>query len=189
MDVNNRIMGQPLLDNSTHATTVIEYEHRETHEGNHYYYSSFLTIGSGIGSSLVFALTTPNTEKWVHFVYNLASTLQTESRLYEGAIFSGGTVVTPFNNNRNSTNASASILTYKPAISGAGTTSGTLISASSWGTATATPSMRGVGGASSRNREIVMKSGTTYLAVITSVAADNLISYDAEWYEHSDKSK
>jgi len=42
-------------------------------------------------------------------------------------------------------------------------------------------------GASERNKEIVLRPNTKYIARFTSGAADNVISYNAEWYEHTDK--
>jgi hypothetical protein len=190
--VNVNLMGKGYnyeIDNATNSFPVISYEHHEIHSGDHYYLSNYLITGSGIGSSLFFDVTTPNGSKWIHFVYDISSTLQTENKLWEGATLSGGTVLTVFNNNRNSTNTSSLNIRYRPTISGTAPTSGTLISASSWGTSTVTPSKQGVGGNTSREKEIILKSGTTYLIQVTSANADNLISYGLEWYEHTDKTR
>ena len=45
-----------------------------------------------------------------------------------------------------------------------------------------------VGGASDRNDEIVMMQNTTYLRTFVSGSDDNVISFKASWYEHSDRS-
>jgi len=177
------------VDKSSYAIPIIGYEHHEIHDGNHFYLSNYSIIGSGLGSSLFFGVTTPNGSKWIHLTYGISSTLVTQSKLYEGATLSGGTAVNCWNSNRNSLNTCSVNIRYRPTISGVTPTSGTLITASSWGTATATPSKQGVGGQEIRNNELILKSGTTYLIQITSASADNLISYDANWYEHTDKVK
>ena len=44
-----------------------------------------------------------------------------------------------------------------------------------------------IGGGSSRDDELVLKSGTTYSRTFLSGAADNIVQFKASWYEHTDK--
>jgi len=180
-------IGPGTIDKSTHNLSVIQTEHHKIHEGNHFLISDFDTLNSG--ESLYFGVITPNGSKWAHLTYDIVSTLLTEIRIWEGATLSGGTTVDSYNNNRNSPNTSSVIIKLNPTISGTTPTSGTLISASAWGTTSPTPSKLGVGGGTSRVNELILKSGTNYIFQITSVVDNNLISYDAIWYEHTDKTQ
>ena len=44
-----------------------------------------------------------------------------------------------------------------------------------------------IGGESRRTDELVLKQNTTYLRLFTSRSADNIVSFKASWYEHTDK--
>ncbi len=44
-----------------------------------------------------------------------------------------------------------------------------------------------VGGVSKRTDELILRQGSTYLRSFTSSSADNIISFKASWYEHTDK--
>lgn len=179
---NGSIVGPLAIDDSTFSTQTIEYEHHEIHEGSHYFVAGFDTVDSG--NSLTFCVDTPNTSKWTHINYSVEGTSRTEFYVYEGGDYSGGAPVMAYNNNRNSTN------TTGMAISGGcvvNTSSGTRLIASSKGLGGATPSKGTITAVQSRNREIILKSGTSYMFEIKSVDDGNIIDYEAEWYEHTDK--
>ena len=61
------------------------------------------------------------------------------------------------------------------------TTAGLLISDGGWG------DRKAGGGGQKRGDEIILKPNTTYYRVFTSGAADNIVSFKASWYEHTDK--
>lgn len=178
------------IDKSTLVLPTIDSIHQEIHEGDHFFLRNFITIGSGVGSTIFFGIDTPNGSKWIHFFYTLQSNGMMISKIWEGTTLSGGTTVNYFCNNRNSTNTGQIIIKSNPVISGAVPTSGTLISASAAGLATGQGAVSNrFGGVTQREEEIILKSGTTYLVEINSISNANTISYDATWYENTDKIK
>jgi len=169
--------GWARLDGSTEALNCIAYEHHEIHDGSHYYIEGFTTLASG--ATLKVGLTTPNTSKWAHFTWHFSSNGILITRLYEDAGISGGAVVTPLNNNRNSANTSA--LNIMQGVSGAG---GTIVSQTSVG---GEGFKADFGGVSARQDELILKSGTDYRREFTSASDDNIVSFKATWYEHQSK--
>jgi len=181
-------VGPATIDKSTHAFNIINYEHHEIHSGDHYFTCNFGNIGSG--ATLTIGATTAAGSKWSHLLFDWQANNQTEFRIFEGATYSGATVWTAYNNNRNSSNTS--IVTDKiinPVISGASPTSGTEIWSQALGLDGATPSKASAGGFSVRGKEVILKSGTSYLFEFKSAADDNTISYCGEWYEHTEKTQ
>ena len=171
------LAGNSGIDASTESLQTIEYEHHEIHSGSHYNYCDY-ALAQGIGDEIEFVFVTPNTTKWVHLLFEVYASTGATIELYEGTSgVSGGTAITPRNNNRNSANISAVTLTKDPA---AITTDGTRAAGFLAGGTR-------VAGAVERNKEYVLDQNNTYLVRITSLAASNNISWCAEWYEHTDK--
>ena len=169
------------IDSSTQALETVNYEHHEIHGGGHFFVAGFETLASG--ASAQFQVTTPDTTKWLHMSFEIGGTSQTEMYIYEGAVGSG-VVITPFNNNRNASTTSDAIIWKNGSLS----VPGTLIYAQSKGMGGATPSKANTAGVtSSNNKELILKSGTTYNFNIMSADADNVVTYYGGWYEHTDK--
>jgi len=171
---------QPIqLDGATYALMTIDYAHHEIHSGSHYFFQASHELGSA--GTIVYLITTPNTDKYAHFVYTADGSAITQVDLYEGADRTGTTAQTILNSNRNSANTSG--LTIHVGIS-SGTTDGTLIKTYKGGAASAqsrtAPTTRG-------DSELVLKRNTKYLFRITSSTAANLCNLKFEWYEHTDK--
>lgn len=159
------------VDNSTHSIQTIEYEHHEIHSGSHFEVSDFTSSGT------TFVLTTQDSTKWAHFLFEFSGTADTAVYLYEGTTSaSGGTSITPVNNNRNSTVTSMMTVVQDPTAGGA-TGAAIEIVAYSVGT-------NKLSGASSRNKELILKQNTHYSLVMASAG---VISYELEWYEHTAK--
>ena len=168
------------IDKSTAATETIDYAHHEIHSGDHYYVEGYTTISTD--GVLKVALVTPNTAKWAHLTWDISSNGMLTSEFYEDAEgISGGSEVTPLNNNRNSSNTSSITLTSGVTATG----DGTLISKSKWG---GTGFKVVTGGAGARADELVLKQDTTYLRKFISGSDNNIISFKAMWYEHTSKS-
>jgi hypothetical protein len=165
------------VDDSTETLQTIEYEHHEIHSGSHFNYCDYQT-GVGLNGTIEFVMTVPDTTEWPHLAFLVFSSTGALIDLYEGTTgVSGGTSITPRNNNRNSSHTSTVTLVKDPA------------SITSDGTR-ASGYVAGAGrtaGFAERNRELVLKRNTAYLVRITSTAASNTISWCAEWYEHIDK--
>ena len=165
-------------DKVSYALTMIDVSHHEIHSGDHFYMDGYTSLD--IDGVLRVGLVTPNTTKWVHLTWTIYSNGVLTAEFFEGASLSGGTPMTPLNNNRNSSNTSGITLT-------SGVTSsadGTLISKSKWG-GTGFKSVSG--GSGSRSDELILKQNTTYLRKFTSHTDSNIIGFKAMWYEHTAK--
>lgn len=171
------LSGNSGIDASTETLQTISYEHHEIHSGSHYNYCDY-SLNEGSGNTIEFVMTTPNTTKWAHLVFQVYSSEGATLELYEGTTgVTGGTAITPRNNNRNSSNVSDITLIKDPTtitdngtrasgyLAGGGRTSGVV----------------------ERGNEFVLKQNTAYLVRITSLAVSNDISWCAEWYEHTNK--
>ena len=166
-------------DKAAHALATLDFRHHEIHEGDHYYLESYTSLN--IDGVLKVALVTPDTTKWIHLTWQISSNGITVAKFYEDAEgVSGGSAVTPLNNNRNSSNSSGVTLT-----SGVSTTGdGTLISSASWGG----EGFKSVsGGGAGRGDELILKQNTTYLRVFESATDNNVIGFKATWYEHTNE--
>jgi len=166
------------IDDMTNTLQNINFEHHKIHEGNHYFVCNFETLNDGEAAR--FAVTTPNTTKWLHMNFNVEGTSRTEFKVYENSTVNGGTSTTPINNNRNSVNTSDSIIVKNPII----TVTGDTIYVQSKGLEGATPSKSENEGVVNRDREIILKQDATYIFEITSKDDNNIVSYCGEWYEH-----
>ena len=175
------ISGNSGIDSSTESIMCIDYEHHEIHSGSHFYLCGFETIDDA--GTAVFSITTPNTTEELHMTFAIQGTSQTELAIYEGAAITGGTATTALNNNRNSSHTSAATIVKNPTIN----TAGTLIYSYSSGFAGVTPQATRSDEISRREREIVLKTNTTYNFIITSRDDGNIVSYCGEWYEHVPK--
>ena len=164
-------------DASTEATTQISYEHHEIHSGSHYFIRGYQMLGSG--DTLTFALKTPNTTKWTHLLFQITGSLITEVKMFEGATVTGGSLLTPFNSNRNSDNVSVDSVWSLPTVP----VYGTCIDSSKVGASGGSK----FGGSITRDSEIILKQNTTYVWRIESGSASNYVMWDAEWYEHTDR--
>ena len=177
VDENENPVG---IDASTRALEVIDYAHHEIHSGSHFYIQGYLVLASG--ASAYSKLVTPDTGKWVHFIFNIRSSGITTTYLDEDAVgATGGTVMTPINNNRNSSSASA--LVFTAGVTNA-TSYTTRLENDKWG---AEGFKEVTGGGSGRDDELVLKQNTTYLRTFISESDDNIIQFKASWYEHEDK--
>lgn len=170
-------VGPAAIDNATNTLQSISYEHHEIHGGNHYNYCDY-ALNQASGAIIEFVMTTPNTTKWGHLTFSNYASEGATIELYEGPSgVTGGTSITPRNNNRNSSNTSVMTLIKDPAsITSDGTRAAGFLSG---GGRTA--------GFSTRDKENILKQNTAYLVRITSLAVSNDISWCAEWYEHVDK--
>ena len=181
------IAGPINVDNATLNIISIDHPHHEVHDGDHYNIRNITTLGSN--AALEFGVSTPVGSKWAHMTFAIEGTSQTELRVWEGATLSGGTAITAINNNRNCGNISILTIKSNPVVSGASATSGTLLEVHSKGLAGTNPAAADSFGSITREDEMIMKSGTSYLYEIKSRDTNNIIDYSATWYEHTDKVK
>lgn len=157
------------VDSAAGGLVTIETEHDKIHDGEHYNISGFETESVDGTIQLV---TTTSTSK-VHMTFQVDSTAGINFQAYEGSFnISGGSAVTPINNDRNYTSASTLTVLKDPTIGD----DGTLIFSTSVGS-------NRQSGFIQREREIVLKTETRYTWRITSLDNNNVVSYVGEWYE------
>ena len=169
------------IDGNSLALITIDKSHHEIHEGDHYYIEGFTTLN--ITDTYKVKLVTPDSLKHCHFLWQIEANGILETHLYEaeGVTITGGSSVTPLNNNRNSSNASGMVITAGVT---AGTPTGLDISKKKVG---GTGFKSSSGGSSGREDEIILKSNTIYLRTFLSGSDDNIVSFKALWYEHISK--
>lgn len=153
---------------------VMDFEHHQCHEGESFgvqYYSATV-------ANIEFALTVPvyiNTINSPHLVVTLiAYGGAVQIDLYEGATFTGGTAMTAFNRNRNSTNIPGLTIKESVTITGAGTLlPHTFIAAAA----------EKQGDTSRVSDEIVLKSNTIYRVKLEEITAATRAVLHFKWYE------
>jgi len=172
----------PRIDKSTHAFETIDYSHHEIHGGSHYYTQGYIELQDT--ETFYVKLDTTNSTKWAHFLFDIKSTGILTTTFKEDCIggMTGGSSMSPLNNNRNSVNASTVVLTAGVTDC---TSSGTTLENDKWG---AEGFKENIGGGGGREDEIMLKQNSTYLRMFSSSADNNIIQFKASWYEHTDKS-
>lgn len=162
-------------DAYSNSLEIIDFEHHEVHDGNHFFYTDAFTLASA--GTQYYMLTTPNTTKWTHLTFCGTGSAITQIELYESGDRTGTLAQTISNNDRNS--ATAATLVVHKNISG-GTTDGNLIWIIKSGSATNQSRSPLV---ALRQNEIILKQNTKYLIKFTSGTNDNLCNLQLEWYE------
>lgn len=174
--INDSEGNQAIVDSMTGGLPVLEYEHHEIHEGDHYFIDIFDDIANGGIYELL--LVTPNTTKWIHLVYEYLWQTEGEFELFEGvATDADGTVVPNFNNNRNSLNTAGMVVTHTPT----NPTGGTSFSHNQIGNG------KSIGGSRRADQEKILKPNTKYLmrASNQTIGFSNLFNIQLDWYEHT----
>jgi len=175
----------PRLDTSTHSLQTVAYEHHEIHSGSHYFLTGYQDLS--INQVLQFTWQMPNTTKWTHWVWEIATESETLWQVYEGATISTplANAITPLNNNRNSANTSGTTLRYEvhanlaAANSAVTVAAGDIIEAGISGAGKA-------GGSARRGSELVLLQNELYVLRATAHAA-GYVNFHKQWYEHTDK--
>ena len=175
------------VDETSWATTVVDFEHHELHSGDAFHASG--TVDLAASGTVICLFRTPNTTKWCHVIPVVTSEVETAATWYEGFAVGtahGGTVGTSViakNRNRNSSTAAGATV-YSGATVGTASpgTSGSVLQQWHWG------SGRDVGGEARGVTEWIGKQNTWYMLEIInqSASAANYVTWQFEWYEHTD---
>ena len=166
------------LDPSTLAQSIIEYEHHEVHAGS-YYRAGFQKDITASGTA-IWAITTPDTTKQIHFRPAVDVEFEAAIMLYENPTsVTGGTAITPRNANRNFDDASVAVVVTDPTVNTAGAVIlGNLVLGSG----------KSSGGNSSSTFEWVLKRNTKYALIVTDQSSKaNECNIRCSWYEHTPK--
>ena len=178
------------IDSSTHAQTVIEYEHHEIHAGSMY---SITTIDSDLDDTAVLsvAFKTPNTTQYFHMLITARNTSSSIFNLLEGATVTAGTGTNALAYNHRRTSATpdtSTIISTKDAAAHYATVGatisadGTTLVAQHLGTGKnkGTGELRGAD-------EYILAPNTVYVARITGLADNGDASLKVTYYQHTDK--
>ena len=82
-------------DLSTGVDMGIDYAHHEIHGGSHYNCSKRSILNDT--GTLDILITTPNTTKWGHMLFDITGSLDTDFELYEASTHTAGTALTCIN--------------------------------------------------------------------------------------------
>jgi len=165
------------VDELTGYDISVLVEHHKIHEGNHFFITGFQSRDTD--EEIVFGITTPDTDEQAHVNTFIEAQSHIEIYVYEDSTFTGGTPVVPINNNRNSDNTSNMVLVSAPTV----TDIGDLLRSTSSGKSGVNPVATDTGGIQARDRELVLKRNTKYIFKTISKDDDNIISFEASWYE------
>ena len=168
------------IDGTTHALTVIDYAHHETHGGSSYWAYRSATLGNA--EVLTIGFTTPNTAKWAHLLMRVDLTaVATLDILEDCTSLSNGAAFTPKNFNRNSTNTSG----MTTLVGHTGSDLITPVGGSEiWNETLGT---RGLVTTRENATEMIMKQNSIYLFRITNSTSSNQVTFLLSWYEHTNK--
>ena len=177
-----------VLDGSTRALNVIDYEHHEIHSGSSFTAEHNAAGGSGTKATISF--TTPAGTKYIHMVVETRTNVAAVYTLGEGATVTAesGTNYLARNKRRVATMNVATVLPAGsvPATAGNVTAGGTV---TDFGTVLETIQVgSGKLGDNSRGTdEWVLAPGTVYALEMESEAATSEVRVSIHWYEHTDK--
>jgi hypothetical protein len=172
------------LDTITHTLQTIDYAHHEVHSGSHFFFTYPFTLAATTDTQSIM-LDTPDTTVWSHMTFDLGGSAITEVWVYEDSSIANTTdYLTPYNNNRNSTD-SASLVISNLGDTGVTTTdTGTII----WHTKSGASSQQSRQSMQGGNtEEIILKQNSLYRIHFETGTATNLCNLKLEWYEHQNK--
>ena len=170
------------IDATTGAKTTIDYAHHEIHGG-----SAYETIYSegdvDSGETVAFTFVTPDSAALVHMLFDVSASAESGVSLLESpTIISNGSARSIFNNRRGSDKTSGCIARLDPGVQ---ISTGTALWPNIFFGGS---SFKGSIGGGHRNlNEKILKSGTTYVVMFESRAADNEVVMKFDWYMHTDK--
>ena len=177
IDEINTIL-QNAKDPLNSAISTMDIEHYEIHEGDHFLCSCVQAVAGSATIDYVLSIGS----KPAHLVFSIIGNEAGISGITCENITSNndGTLVTPINNNRLSSNTST--LTNRVNPTNINITGATLLRSFRSGTG-GTPSQR-KSGSVERSREVILKPNTKYLIRTTNLSTStNNISFDFSWYE------
>lgn len=180
------------FDNLFNIPVVIDVQHHKIHKGNHF--EVHVETGISSAASLACAFRVPAGNKRTHVVIDWKAEDKAHIEVLEGAIWSTdtGSVITIYNNNRNSTTTSQ--LEEDKTATPAWTANSVLKNPTGiiGGTALHTDYsyvVKQAGGATSLPRhEWILKNDETYVIKVTNDAGGNkLLGIVMHFYEHKDR--
>jgi hypothetical protein len=166
------------IDSATNTIQTIEYEHHEVHAGSSFHCSDVQNVNA---TTKYWMITTPNTTKWAHMMFDVTATGEMSVTVTEGADRTGTTALTCVNHDRNS-DTTGTLVIHRDYSSG--TTNGAVILFTERAGATGVAGRPVSTGEGKHSREYILKQNTKYILAITTYA-DVFVSLELDWYEHT----
>ncbi len=162
-----------LIDQNTSSKVSIDIAHHKIHTGSHFVVCDFQN-GLSNNTSQDYFIEAPDTANRIHFFYNVDVSVEAEVILHEGTTVSAsGTVLTSFNNNRNSANTTGLIVYKTPTVTGVGS----VICTQRLGAG------KTAGGTARNESEFILGQNGKYLLRVTARVNNLLESTVLKWYE------
>lgn len=174
----------PKTDSATTAQMIVDYAHHEVHSGSHFFVKGYQDLA--INNVLDFTFTTPDSAKWIHWLWDIQTESETNWLIYEGATVTNplANAVTPLNSNRNSATASVAALRYELQATLAAANGDTNVGGATLISSGISGAGKGGAGVARRDSEIILKQNTIYCMRAIATAA-GYINFDMQWYEHT----
>ena len=169
------------VDSATHVLETIEYEHHEIHSGSSFTVSDTVACST---TTVLWLITTPNSTKYAHMIFNLSSTGEATFLVTEGADRTTGAALDEMNRNRVGTPTVATTTVLRGATGGSTNGATTLLNIRNGITNVGGKNIEG--GALRSSNEWILKPNTKYVISITTYAAV-YASILLNWYEHTNK--
>jgi len=158
----------------TGEVVAFDSAHYEIHEGEAFTACKVVTHGAGASPNIL--IVTPDLAVRAHFVFQVVSDDVLTVGFYGTSGYTGGSAVTAYNRNRNSSNTSELTLTKTATTGGVG--KGTLIWTFKGG------ANKSVTNSESDRFEFILKQDTKYLLEAVGANGD-LITILLDWYERN----
>ncbi len=169
------------LDSSTRALVTIDSAHHEVHGGGSFTKSDTVACNT---TTCKWQVTTPNTTKYAHLVFDLNCTGEATYLVTEGSDRTDGTALTEVNRNRVGTPTAATVIVTRTPTGG--TTDGAIILFSKRSGITNIASKNLAEGSARANNEWILKPNTKYVISVTTYAAV-YVTAAVDWYERTDE--
>jgi hypothetical protein len=168
------------VDKISDSIITIPFEHHELHEGDSFVVCDVQSVDT---TTLKWLITTPDSLKYCHALFDIQCTGEVSILVTEGADRTGVTALTAINRRRVGTPTVATLSVKR--TTSAGTTDGAITIESKRVGATGSGSKTISAGGSRGNNEYILKPNTKYVVAITTYAAV-YVSMCLDWYEHTD---
>ena len=166
------------IDSVACGLKIIDTEHAEVHEGEHYCVSHYDSDTDTDGTVIVHCIT-PDTAARIHVIFSVEVSSHALFEIYENPTTSNnGTALTAYNSDRNSANTTTSLWFHTPTVSNAGTLLLTRVLGSSGANPTGAR-----GSALSRGDEFILKQNEQYLFRVTALVDNVKCALDMQFYE------
>jgi len=167
-------------DATTGALDIISYPHHEIHAGSSFTVDDVQNINTDTEQWMI---TTPDTTKNTHMLFNIEATGEMLVVITEGADRTGTNALVEINRRRVGTPNVAATTVHR-AVSD-GTTDGAITIFSKRSGSTNAGGQSGTPGGARGTNEFILKQNTKYIVTVTTYA-DIYVSTQLDWYEHAD---